>query len=103
MFGYWATGRNAAARCEPRVVNKEMRELHDPTEPRFGLGVSSIGSACGDTAAPVRAVGMPRTITRSDVVRPERMTLRPSRRSPIWTSFGVTTLFDATVRTMWSD
>src|SRR3984893_14476448 len=90
-------------RGESRVVNEKMREFHDPTEPGFGLGVSSIGSACGDTAAPVRAVGMPRTITRSDVVRPERMTRRPSRRSPIWTSFGVTTLFDATVRTMWSD
>src|ERR1700733_8752789 len=90
-------------RGEPRVVNEEMRKFHDPTEPRFVLGVSSSGSACGDTAAPGRAVGMPRTITRSDEVRPERMTRRPSRKSPIWTILGVTTLFDATVRTMWSD
>ena len=47
MFGYWATGRNATAaksehhdediddRGEPRMINEEVREFHDPTEPRF--------------------------------------------------------------------
>ena len=42
-------------------------------------------------------------MTRSEGLSPERITRSPSRRSPIWTCFGVTTLFDPTVRTIWSD
>ena len=59
--------------------------------------------ACGDTVEPGWAIGMPSTMTRSEGLRPERITLRPSRRSPIWTCFGVTTLLGPTVRTMCSD
>ncbi len=42
-------------------------------------------------------------ITRSDGSSPERMTRRPSRRSPIWTCFSVTTSLGPTVRMMWPD
>src|SRR5580692_8828278 len=90
-------------RGEPRVINEEVRESHGSAQSRFWLDATWIGSTCGDTSEPGRTVGMPSTMTRSDGARPERMTRRPSRRSPIWTSFDVTTLLALTVRTMWFD
>src|SRR6202012_4550979 len=94
---------NIDHRREAGGVNEEMGEFHDSAQPRSWLEATLRVAAWGATVAPGRTVGMPLIITRSEGARPERMTRRPSRRSPIWTSFGVTTLLGSTVRTMWLD
>ena len=70
---------------ENRPVNEESRNVHDLGESAATLAIMfvDIGTTCGCTGTPGRALIKPETITRSFALSPSRMTRRPSMIGPI--------------------
>src|SRR5262249_26861762 len=98
---------NAQHGREDRPVDKEMRQAHSANSPRTrvqllpssGVALYLIVPSCGVTRPPGMARTIPSMITRSPGARPERMTRKPPRRSPVSTGLGTTVPSPATVMT----